>query len=87
MTATDPTAALRRTAYLFLAAVAVAVMVAKIVGAENVIEPSRYAPPTADSFGAERIDAPSRKWPAERPGPTWIDLHTTNGISAHVSRR
>ena len=70
MTAPDPTAALRRTAYLFLAAVAVAVTVAKIVGAESVNEPSRYAPPTADGFGADRLDAPSRKWPAERPDPT-----------------
>ena len=70
MNSSDPTAAVRRAAYLFLGTIAVAVMVAKIVGAENVYEPSRYAPPAADSFGAGRIDAPSRKWPAERPDPT-----------------
>lgn len=69
MTAPDPTAAVRRTAYLFLSAVAVAVMVAKVVGAENVIEPSRYAPPVG-GFGADRIDAPTRPWPTERPDPT-----------------
>ncbi len=70
MTPADPTAALRHTAYLFLSAVAVAVMVAKIVGGENVYEPSRYAPPIDKSFGAGRIDAPARKWPTERPDPT-----------------
>jgi len=70
MSATSDSAAIRRTYYLLLTTVAVSICVAKIVGAENVIEPSRYAPPTTESFGAERADKPLRKWPATRPEPT-----------------
>jgi hypothetical protein len=67
---TDPTAAVRRSVYLLVGAVAVCVMAAKIVGAENVFEPSRYAPPTESSFGADRADKPTRKWPDVRPEPS-----------------
>jgi hypothetical protein len=57
---------LRRSVYLLLTAVAVAIAVAKVVGAENVIEPSRYKAPDAKGYGTE----PDRKWPTERPDPT-----------------
>ncbi len=66
----DPTAALRRSAYLLIGAVAVFIMVAKIVGGENVVEPSRYAPPSPQSFGADRPDKPKRDWPKARPEPS-----------------
>ena len=66
----DSTAALRRSVYLLVGSVAVFVMAAKIVGAENVFEPSRYAPPTDKSFGADRADKPTRKWPDARPEPS-----------------
>jgi hypothetical protein len=71
MTASDP-AALRRSFYLLLATVAVAVMVAKIVGAELVYEPSRYKPPGESSYGADRPpeSIPERVWPKTRPEPT-----------------
>jgi hypothetical protein len=70
--AADPTADLRRSFYLILGTVAVAICVAEIVGAENVYEPSRYRPPTPTSFGADRDPAaiPERVWPAVRPEPT-----------------
>lgn len=57
---------LRRSVYLLLTAAAVAVAAAKVIGAENVVEPSRYKPPAAGGYGTE----PARKWPAERPDPT-----------------
>jgi hypothetical protein len=57
---------LRRSAYLLLTAAAVAVAAAKVVGAENVVEPSRYRPPDASGYGTET----DRKWPTERPDPT-----------------
>ena len=66
----DPTAELRRAFYLLLTALSVAVCVAKIAGAENVVEPSRYKPPTAASYGADRDAVPQRLWPATRPEPT-----------------
>jgi hypothetical protein len=52
----------RRSAYLLLTAVAVAIAAAKIVGAENVYEPSRYASPVPGGYGLEA----ERKWPAAR---------------------
>src|SRR6478735_688892 len=70
MQAPDPTAAVRRTAYLLVGAVAVFVVAAKIVGGENVVEPSRYAPAEDNSFGADRPDKPTRKWPGTRPEPS-----------------
>ena len=71
MTASDP-AALRRSFYLLLTAVAVGIAAAKIVGAENVVEPSRYKPPTESSFGADRDKeyVPTAIWPKTRPEPT-----------------
>ncbi len=71
MNATDP-AALRRSFYLLLLTVSVGIATAKIVGAENVTEPSRYHPPTGESFGADRDEEyiPKRVWPKTRPEPT-----------------
>lgn len=66
----DPTAVVRRHFYLILGTVAVFIAAAKIVGSENVIEPSRYAPPTEANFGFDRAGKPERKWPASRPEPT-----------------
>jgi len=66
----DPTAELRRGFYLLLTMLGVAVCVAKIVGAENVVEPSRFKPPTEASYGDDRDAAPQRLWPATRPEPT-----------------
>jgi hypothetical protein len=57
---------LRRSVYLLLTAAAVAVAAAKVVGAENVYEPSRYKTADPTGYGAE----PDRKWPPERPDPT-----------------
>ncbi len=66
----SPTAALRRHVYLLLGTVAVFIAGAKIVGVENVIEPSRYAPATEANYGFDRAGKPERKWPATRPEPT-----------------
>jgi hypothetical protein len=57
---------LRRSAFLLLTVVAVAIAVAKTVGAENVLEPSRYKPAEKDGYGYE----PDRPWPQTRPEPT-----------------
>jgi len=65
-----PAAALRKNVYLLIGAVGVAVMVAKIVGAENVFEPSRYKPATEANFGFDREGKPERGWPATRPEPS-----------------
>ncbi len=67
---TDPAADTRRAAYQLLTAVAVFVCVAKVVGAENVFEPSRYRPATAAGYGADFPDPPTRDWPKVRPEPT-----------------
>ena len=50
----------RRSVYLLLTAVAVAIAAAKVVGAENVFEPSRYSPPTSGDYSAQ----PARSAPA-----------------------
>lgn len=68
---TDP-AALRRTVYQLLTVVAVGIALAKVVGAENVVEPSRYPPPPP-GVAADRYDSTpqgTREWPAVRPAPT-----------------
>lgn len=62
----DPTANLRRSVYLLMTAAAVAIAAAKTVGAENVVEPSRYKAPAPDGYGLE----PDRKWPGSRPEPS-----------------
>ena len=60
----------RRSVYLILMTVALAISTAKIVGAENVLEPSRYKSPVSKEgtkgYGSE-LD---REWPSERPDPT-----------------
>lgn len=60
---------IRRSVYLLLTAVAVAIAAAKVIGAEGVLEPSRYTPPREGDYSAFPPDPP-RKWPAERPDPT-----------------
>lgn len=60
---------LRRSVYLLLTAAAVGIAVAKVVGAENVFEPSRYTPPAAGGYSAVPPDPP-RNWPAARPDPS-----------------
>lgn len=57
---------LRQSYYLVLIAVAVGIAAAKVLGAENVFEPSRYAPSQAGGYGLEA----SRPWPPTRPDPT-----------------
>jgi len=59
----------RRSASLLLIAVATAIAAAKVVGAESVLEPSRYTPPTPDAYSANPPDPP-RFWPSTRPDPT-----------------
>ena len=54
--------------YLLLTAAAVAIAAAKVVGAENVYEPSRYKPPTQDGYSSNRPTR--REWPPTRPDPT-----------------
>lgn len=56
---------LRRSVYLLLGAVAVAVAAAKVVGAELVYEPTRYKATEKQTYGTE----PKREWPRERPDP------------------
>jgi hypothetical protein len=68
-TASDPAGSLRRSAYLLLTAAAVGIVAAKVVGAENVLEPSRYTAPTKDGYSAVPPDPP-RNWPDKRPEPT-----------------
>ena len=49
------------------------VAAAKVVGAENLLEPSRYTPPTADAYSASPPDPP-RAWPktlSAPPAPRW----------------
>jgi hypothetical protein len=58
----------RRSVYWLLTAVAVAIAAARVFGAENVLEPSRYSPPAAGSYSANPPDPP-RHWPSERPDP------------------
>lgn len=57
----------RRSVYLLLTAVAVAIAAAKVVGAENVYEPSRYTPPPGGYSSSP--PEPPRVWPRERPEP------------------
>jgi hypothetical protein len=58
----------RRSVYLLLTAAAVAIAAAKVVGAENVLEPSRYTPPPGGY--SSNPPEPPRNWPEERPDPT-----------------
>jgi hypothetical protein len=56
-------------AYWLIGALAVSLMVAKIVGAENLYEPSRYAAAHPKSYRADDPTQPTRTWPSERPEP------------------
>jgi len=69
---TDATAALRRSLYLTVAMLSLGIVAAKIIGAENLFEPSRYKPPTAAGYTGylEPGAVPKRVWPAVRPEPT-----------------
>ncbi len=58
----------RQNVYLLLTAAAVAIAAAKVVGAENLFEPSRYTAPSPDGYSAVPPDPP-RTWPAVRPEP------------------
>jgi hypothetical protein len=58
----------RRSVYLILTAVALAVCVARVFGAENVYEPSRHTAPEG-GYSAIPPDPP-RHWPSARPEPT-----------------
>jgi hypothetical protein len=60
----------RRTVYLLLSAVALAIAAAKVLGAENVYEPSRYKPPLGADGTPGYGHEPDRLWPPERPDPT-----------------
>jgi hypothetical protein len=60
----------RRSAYLLLTTIAVAIAVARVVGAENVLEPSRYKAPASKDGVAAYGSEKDRAWPAERPEPT-----------------
>ena len=63
----------RKTAYLLIGTVAVFIAFAKIVGAENVFEPSRHYPP-ANAYGSDRDPMwkppETRVWPSTRPEPS-----------------
>ncbi len=67
----DPAAALRRSIYLLLTWVAVAIATAKVVGVELVVEPSRFQPPPG-TFGSDRPAnfTPTKAWTPARPEPT-----------------
>lgn len=72
MTSSD-TAQLRRTVYWMIGTIAVAVAIAKVVGVENVVEPSRFNAPSAESYGPDPDRARQlnmRDWPEERPEPS-----------------
>lgn len=69
MTPQDPAALARHACYTVLIALAVGIAAAKVVGAENVFEPSRYKPPTPDAYGAGVPNEPERRWPETRPNP------------------
>jgi hypothetical protein len=60
----------RRSIYMILTAVAVAIVAARVVGAENVLEPSRYKAPISSDGIKGYGNEPDRLWPTERPDPT-----------------
>lgn len=61
--------AIRRTCYQVMAVTVIAVAIARIFAAENLVEPSRYTPPTKTAFSSYPPDPP-REWPEDRPEPT-----------------
>lgn len=76
---------IRRSFYLILTSVAVAIVAAKVVSAENVLEPSRYKAPIGKDgvkgYGSE----PDRVWPTERPDPT--PMYSSNDKSRWATIR
>jgi hypothetical protein len=74
---------IRRSLYLLVSAVAVFIAVAKVVGAENLYEPSRYTPPP-DGYSSNPPDPP-RVWPATRPDAT--PLFSSNDRSRFATIR
>ncbi len=82
--AADPSD-MRRSVFLLLTAVAVAIAAAKTVGGENVYEPSRYAAPVgkdgAKGYGYEA----DRKWPDTRPDP--VPMFSSNDKSRWATVR
>ena len=78
--AADPSD-MRRSAFLLLTAVAVAIAAAKTVGGENVYEPSRYKPAAEGGYGYE----PDRKWPETRPDP--VPMFSSNDKSRWATVR
>ena len=76
---------MRRTVFLLLTAVAVAICAAKTVGGENVFEPSRYAPSVTQDgikgYGSET----DRKWPETRPDP--VPMFSSNDKSRWATVR
>ncbi len=82
--AADPSD-MRRSVFLLLTAVAVAIAAAKTVGGENVYEPSRYAAPVgkdgAKGYGSEA----DRKWPDTRPDP--VPMFSSNDKSRWATVR
>ncbi len=73
----------RKSVYLLLLSVTVAIAVAKVVGAELVYEPSRYSSPDG-GYSAIPPDPP-RKWPEKRPEPT--PLYSSNDKSRWATVR
>jgi hypothetical protein len=57
--------------YLILTWVAVAIAAGRIIGLENAVEPSRFAP-APGAFGSDRdpLFTPTKAWPSKRPEPT-----------------
>jgi hypothetical protein len=72
---------IRRSAFLLLTAVAVAIAAAKTVGSENVYEPSRYKPAEKNGYGHET----ERKWPDARPDP--VPMFSSNDKSRWATIR
>ncbi len=76
---------LRRSIYLVLIAVAVAIATAKVVGGENVFEASRNKAPEGKDgvkgYGSEKY----RTWPSERPDPT--PMYSSNDKSRWATVR
>ena len=78
--AADPSD-MRRSVFLLLTAVAVAIAAAKTVGGENVYEPSRYKPAAEGGYGYEA----DRKWPDTRPDP--VPMFSSNDKSRWATVR
>jgi hypothetical protein len=69
--ASESTDNLRKSFYWLLGCLTIGLSLAKVIGVENVVEPSRYQPPTKSSYGADRdpLAISKRSWPTVRPEP------------------